>query len=124
MSNKFEEKEFSEEFDSSMWKKLFALFRPYYKHVAFLALLNILIALSDVIFPLMNRQAMDHFAVGSGTNEELIRFIVLYFLLILVTAFMHLIFFRIAGSAEMGFAYDLVRDALKSFRIFRFPIMT
>ncbi|MBR3167247.1 MAG: ABC transporter ATP-binding protein [Erysipelotrichaceae bacterium] len=107
MSNKFEEKEFSEEFDSSMWKKLFALFRPYYKHVAFLALLNILIALSDVIFPLMNRQAMDHFAVGSGTNEELIRFIVLYFLLILVTAFMHLIFFRIAGSAEMGFAYDL-----------------
>ena len=107
MSNKFEEKEFSEEFDSSMWKKLFALFRPYYKHVAFLALLNILIALSDVIFPLMNRQAMDHFAVGSGTNEELIRFIVLYFLLILVTALMHLIFFRIAGSAEMGFAYDL-----------------
>ncbi|MBR2553134.1 MAG: ABC transporter ATP-binding protein [Erysipelotrichaceae bacterium] len=107
MSNKFEEKEFSEEFDSSMWKKLFALFRPFYKHMAALALLNALIALSDVIFPLMNRRAMDHFAVGSGTNEELIGFIIMYFLLILITALMHLFYFRVAGAAEMGFAYNL-----------------
>ena len=114
MSAKFEEKDFSDEgLNIPMWKKLLTVFRPYLKSVVILLILNILVALSDVITPILNRTAMDVYAAGKGTDQELLVFILEYLALIIVTALLHYLFFRIAGHAEMDFGYDLRQKCFK-----------
>ncbi|MBQ1477588.1 MAG: ABC transporter ATP-binding protein [Erysipelotrichaceae bacterium] len=108
MTTKFEEKDFSDEgLNKAMWKKIFTLFKPYFKYVYILIAFNLLIAISDVLFPIFNKQAVDYYAAGMGSQSELIRFAVLYLLLIIGTTMLHYFFFRVAGKAEMGFSFDL-----------------
>lgn len=108
--SQFEEKDFSEDgFNVKLWKKLAYLFRPYAKVLIYLSLLNIFIAVSDVVIPILNRQAMDVYALGEGSQQELLHFSLLYAGIILATAACHYIFFRIAGKAEMNFSFDLRR---------------
>ncbi len=108
MTTKFEEKDFSEEgINKAMWAKVFQLFRPYFKYVFILIIFNVVIALSDVAMPLLNRKAVDYFAAGLGTKDELIVFALEYLALIAGTTFFHFFFFRVAGKAEMGFSFDL-----------------
>ena len=106
----FEEKDFADDgFNFTAWKKIFSLFKPFISYVIILSILNILIAFSDVLMPMLNREAMDVYAKGLKSDQELIYFIIFYFLLIVVTSFMHLIFFRIAGRAETKFG-SLLRE--------------
>ena len=108
MSNKLEEKDFSEDgFNFDIWKKIAKLFKPYYKTLTFLIILQVFIAISEVLTPMLNRIAIDYFAPGNGSNRELIYFIVLYVIIICVVGLMHLYFFKLAGQVEMGFAFDL-----------------
>lgn len=108
MSNKFEEKDFSENgINLSMWKKLFGLFKPYMKYIYILIILNTFIALSDTIFPVLNKISIDQFTSKNYNAHNFVMFVIGYFLLLLITAFAHLFYFRIAGKAEMGFGYHL-----------------
>lgn len=108
MSNKFEEKDFSEDgFNIDIWRKIAILFKPFYKTLTFLIILQIFIAISEVITPMLNRIAIDYFAPGYGNNHELMLFIILYVVIIFIVGLMHLYFFKLAGIVEMGFAYDL-----------------
>ena len=120
MSTKFEEKDFSEEgLNKAMWKKVFELFRPYFKYVFILIVFNILIAVSDVLMPLLNRQAVDYYAAGLGSEGELWRFGLSYLLLIAATTALHYYFFRVAGKAEMGFSFASMTSI--TFREVRMP---
>lgn len=111
MSERFQEKDFSNEgLNLSMWKKELALFKPYIKYIIGLFILNTIIALSDVVLPIMNKNALDNFT-SNVESSEIIKFGIVYFIIILITTLCHYIYFKIAAKTEMGFGYDL-RDKL------------
>ncbi len=107
MSERFQEKDFSSEgLNLTMWKKILVEFKPYVKYIVALMALNTIIALSDVLLPIMNKNALDEF-VGGDNNDKIFSFACIYLLIILVTTFCHVIYFRIAAKTENGFSYDL-----------------
>ena len=62
MPNEFEEKDFSEGFNFYAWKKIGLLFKPQLKYLIILIVLQLLIALSEVVMPLFNRTGIDKYA--------------------------------------------------------------
>ena len=107
MSERFQEKDFSNEgLNLSMWKKILAEFKPYVKYIVALMVLNTLIALSDVLLPIMNKNALDEFA-GGNNNDKIFGFALIYLLIILLTTLCHVVYFKIAAKTENGFSYDL-----------------
>lgn len=107
MSERFQEKDFSNEgLNLSMWKKILVEFKPYVKYIVALMVLNTIIALSDVLLPIMNKNALDEF-VGGNNNDKILGFALIYLLIILVTTLCHVVYFRIAAKTENGFSYDL-----------------
>ncbi len=121
MSTKFEEKDFSDSgFNVSMWKTIFGLFRPFYKYIVVLIILNTFIALMDAIFPYLNKVAIDNFANPDYDINLFILFIVLYLILSIITPLFHLFYFKTAGKAEMGFAYFLREKLFKKLQSLSF----
>ena len=107
MSERFQEKDFSNEgLNLSMWKKILVEFKPYVKYIVALMVLNTLIALSDVLLPIMNKNALDEF-VGGNNNDKIFGFALIYLLIILLTTLCHVVYFKIAAKTENGFSYDL-----------------
>ena len=107
MSERFQEKDFSNEgLNLSMWKKILVEFKPYVKYIVALMVLNTLIALSDVLLPIMNKNALDEF-VGGNNNDKILGFALIYLLIILLTTLCHVVYFKIAAKTENGFSYDL-----------------
>ncbi len=114
MANKFEEKDFSNEgLNLGVWKKIAGLFKPFYKKLAVLIVLQIVIAFSDVLMPYLNKISIDNFASGNGSDEELMTFIIIYLLIIVLIGIINFIYFRVAGKVEMGFAYYLREKCFK-----------
>ncbi len=107
MSERFQEKDFSNEgLNLSMWKKILVEFKPYVKYIVALMVLNTIIALSDVLLPIMNKNALDEF-VGGTNNDKILSFALIYLAIILVTTLCHIVYFKIAAKTENGFSYDL-----------------
>ncbi len=110
MSERFKEQDFSNEgLNLSMWKKIFGIFKPYFKYILILMFLNTLIALSDVILPILNKNALDNF-VGNTNENEIINFALIYLLIIVLTTLCHIFYFKVAAKTEMGFSYDLRKE--------------
>lgn len=107
MSERYQEKDFSNEgLNLSMWKKILVEFKPYVKYIVILMGLNTIIALSDVLLPIMNKNALDEF-VGGNNNDKILGFALIYLLIILITTLCHIVYFRVAAKTENGFSYDL-----------------
>ena len=114
MAEKFEEKDFTEEgFNFQIWVKMAKLFRPFMGFLAIQALLQILMALIDVLIPYLNKEAIDTYTSTSAALDSLWGFIIFYVVIILITGVLNLLYFRVCGKTEMGFGGDL-RD--KCFR--------
>ncbi len=110
MSERFKEQDFSNEgLNLSMWKKIFVIFKPYFKYIAILMFLNTLIALSDVVLPILNKNALDNF-VGETSDLEIVNFALIYLLIIVLTTLCHIFYFKVAAKTEMGFSYDLRKE--------------
>lgn len=56
-----EEKDYSEHFDASLWRRLLRHAKPFHRHLVCTAALMGVSALIDAVFPLMTRYAIDHF---------------------------------------------------------------
>ena len=107
MSERFQEKDFSNEgLNFSMWKKVLVEFKPYVKYIIVLMVLNTIIALSDVLLPIMNKNALDEF-VGGNNSDKILGYALIYLSIILVTTLCHIIYFVVAAKTENGFSYDL-----------------
>ena len=65
--------------DFSIWKRLFRYAFRYKKNTTILIITNILIALVDIVYPLMSKYAIDHF-IAEGTTKGLPWFSALYLL--------------------------------------------
>ncbi len=107
MSN-YDEEEFQHSsFDKSVWKKIFNLLKPFKKHVVLLFVINIVMSSIDVLFPVLNRQAIDYYVLDHVTNNEIIQFSLIYFGFVVVQSFVVYAFFYVVGKIEMGVGYNV-----------------
>ncbi len=104
--SQFQEQEFNTtSLDKSLWKKIFKLLMKHKKSVYGLLIVNIMVAIIDVVLPFLNKFAIDYFVVGKGTTNEIMWFGIGYFILILIQCINVYFFMRQAGKIETEFAY-------------------
>ncbi len=96
-----EEQDYTKRFDIGIWKKLIRYARPYYKHLIAIIFIMILCALCDVMFPLLNREAIDQFA-QQGRLDGLWWFGVRYTLVFVGLSACIFAFTFISGHVEVG----------------------
>lgn len=82
--------------------------RPYRKTIALVVVFNLLCALIDILLPLFQRYAIDHF-IEKGTTEGMFGFGAAYFAAILLQALFVILFTRGSMRIEMYFGRDLKR---------------
>lgn len=107
MSVKFEEKTYNTDtLDTSLWKRIFLLIWEQ-KHRLF-ALFGwvIVLALTDLSFPMFQKYAIDHYIV-EGDMSNILVFGLLYLAFVLLTSFVIYLFIHLAGKVEMDFAYTV-----------------
>lgn len=97
----------------SLWKQLFKLLWLFKKHILSLYAFMVVLAIGDVIFPLLNRIAIDHFIIAGASRAKLPIFIISYLVLIVVQTLMVYGFIDRAGIIETEFAYEVRQRAFK-----------
>ena len=122
MSSILKEKEYtSEKFDLNLWKKIIKILMEHKKHVYLLILFNVFIAMSDVIFPLMNRSAINDFAINKGQDANLTAFCIFYVIMIIFKCFSLFMFFQFAGHIESDFGKNLRKKCFDRVQQLSFP---
>jgi ATP-binding cassette, subfamily B, bacterial len=107
-----QEQEYSKKFDLGLWAKLLKYTVPYKKQMIALGFVMICVAGIDVIFPLMTKYAIDHFAV-THSLEGLKYFALGYAALVAVQAVNVYLLIAIAGKVDMGICYDIRKHGFK-----------
>lgn len=90
------------------WKKMLPFFRPYYNYFFTTMSLNVLLVLVDVVIPLFQSYAIDHFIVPNTLNG-LRPFVMVYGLVIILQTVCVFVSVRAAISIEMNVGKDLKR---------------
>ncbi|MGB7595166.1 MAG: ABC transporter ATP-binding protein [Erysipelotrichaceae bacterium] len=112
MSEHFEEQEFNTDtLDTHLWRKIFKLLWIHKKKLAVLYMFIIMVAAVDVLFPYLNKIAIDTFINGNGDLSHLTWFGIAYFGCIVWQGFNIYFFIKQAGLIEMDFAYDVRNKA-------------
>ena len=122
LSSILKEKEYTEEkFDIVLWKKIIKILMEHKKNVLMLILFNIFIAATDVIFPLLNRSAINDFAINSGKDANLTVFCIIYICAIIFKSFSFFSFFKYAGHVESEFGKSLRKKCFDRVQQLSFP---
>lgn len=102
------EKEFeSDVFDRRTWNHILSILWEHKKQIFPLVAFSILLAITDIILPLMQRFAIDHY-IGSRKNiDTLWVYIALFLLLIAIQCFTVYMFFQLAARIESDFGKNL-----------------
>lgn len=108
----YKEQEYNKRFDLSLWMKLLKYTKPYKKLMISLGFVMICVAGIDVIFPLMTKYAIDHFAVTQSLSG-LKYFVLGYIGLIIFQAINVYGLISIAGKIDMGICYDIRKHGFK-----------
>ena len=103
-----DEKEYSSKCGWKIWKRLLPFLAPYKGALALNFAVNILIAVTDVFFPLLRLYAIDEF-IGKGQTDGVLLFGVLYGALTAFQSLLVALFFRVSTRIEMNFGKDLRR---------------
>lgn len=102
----FEEQEYKKPFQLKIWGKMLPFFRPYKKYFAITIGLNVLLAAVDVLVPLFQSYAIDHF-ITPDTVEGIGRFLLAYIGVIVTQTISVYISVRAATIIEMNVGKDL-----------------
>ena len=122
MSSILKEKEYTEEkFDVNLWKKIIKILMEHKKNVLMLILFNVFIAGTDVLFPLLNRSAINDFAINKGQNANLTVFCIIYVCAIIFKSFSFFNFFKYAGHVESEFGKNLRKKCFDRVQQLSFP---
>ncbi len=108
-----EEQDYTKKFDPRLFKKLFLQLRHHWKSMGFVALMMVVLAVTDVFIPLLTRHAIDNYIMVNEAAQSLVPFILVY--LVVIALQMSAIFFFIltAGRIESRVNYDM---RMKGFR--------
>lgn len=121
MSIRFEEQEYNNDtLDTGLWKRIFILMKPLKKQLIFLFVLMIGVAGCDVLFPYMNKLAIDYFVTEHQMGSSLIWFGVIYMGGVIFQSAVVYLFFMQAGKIEMAFSYDVRQKAFAKLQTLSF----
>ncbi|MCI8442676.1 MAG: ABC transporter ATP-binding protein [Provencibacterium sp.] len=101
-----EEKEYSEQFDPAVWKRLLPFVKSYRGRLFFIVSLNLITAGIDIALPLFQRTAIDRF-IGEKTLQGLPVFGLCYAAVITLQCICVILFTRNSMRVEMGIGRDL-----------------
>ncbi|MCI8623809.1 MAG: ABC transporter ATP-binding protein [Provencibacterium sp.] len=101
-----EEKEYSQQFDPAIWKRLLPFIKPYLGMILGIVALNLVTAGIDIALPLFQRTAIDRF-IGAGTLEGLPVFAVCYAATIALQCVCVIFFTRYSMRVDVGIGRDL-----------------
>ncbi len=83
--NEYKEQDYEKGFDFKLWKGLLKYTKPYKKELICLAIVMIVVAGVEAIFPYMTKIAIDNFIVP-GITDGIKEFGILYAILVIVLA--------------------------------------
>lgn len=102
----YDEQEYSKAFDLKIWKNISPYLKPYHRTLLMIFILNLFCALADILLPLFQRYAIDHF-IQARTTEGLILFALAYVLVIALQTISVILFTRGSMRIEMSLGRDL-----------------
>lgn len=97
----------------SIWFEIFKLLKNQRKYLLMLLGIIFTVAAMDVMYPLLNRYAIDYFAAGMGNRQQFIIFFGGYAFTIVVFGILIFAFLTVAGIVEHNFAYELRQKAFE-----------
>lgn len=111
--NELLEEEYEEQkVDASLWIAIIKQLSHSKRHFVILAICMILMAVGDILFPWLNRYAINHFVGAESLDQPaLLQFGFLYFLVLLMQSFNVYFFLSRAGKIEMEFSYEVRKKA-------------
>ncbi len=114
------EQDFSDtKVDLGVWKRLFKYSWRNKKYLFILLIGQIITALADIAYPLLQKYAVDNFAL-KGVTEGLFIFGIVYALTVILQASSVAMFINVAGRLEMHVSYDIRYEAY--FHLQRLPL--
>ena len=105
---RLEEKEYTKSFDYAIWKRIFPFLKPYKKTVVMILIMNFFCSLIDIILPLFQRFAINHFIEGN-TLSGIGIFAVVYIAAIAFQGASVIAFTRGSMRIEMSLGKDMKR---------------
>ncbi|MDD3049126.1 MAG: ABC transporter ATP-binding protein [Bacilli bacterium] len=107
-----EEKEFSfETLDKRIWSRLIKIMWEDKRLVIQLFIFMILTAILDIIYPLLNRHAIDYYAIEQNSMDTLPMFFIVYVLCSAIQCLNVYLFFKYAARLESNFGKNLRQKA-------------
>lgn len=101
----YEEQEYNKPFSFRIWAKMLPFFRPYKKYFVITLGLNILLAAIDVLVPLFQSYAIDHF-ITPKTMDGIQSFALVYVGVIVTQTVCVYLSVRAATIIEMNVGKD------------------
>lgn len=95
-------------FNLKIWKKLFPFMQPFRRELITFLVLNLICAAIDIVYPLFQTYAINHFIVP-GQTEGLLPFGLVYLVTLTIQVISVIWFCRCAITVEMGLSRDLKR---------------
>ncbi|NLX83163.1 MAG: ABC transporter ATP-binding protein [Clostridiales bacterium] len=108
-----EEQDYTKKFDPKLFGKLFVQLRRHWKSMGFVALMMVVLAVTDVFIPLLTRHAIDNYIVVNEAGQSLLPFILVYLVIIALQVSSIFFFILVAGRIESRVNYDM---RMKGFR--------
>ncbi len=105
---KIEEKEYTKSFDIRIWKRVLPFIAPFKKTAAAIIIFNIMCSLVDIVMPLFQRYAINHF-IAEGTLDGIFPFGILYAAVILFQFISVVMFTRGSAFLEMQISKSMKR---------------
>ncbi|HEX2985309.1 MAG TPA: ABC transporter ATP-binding protein [Caproiciproducens sp.] len=104
----YDEQEYSKAFDLKIWKHILPYLKPYRRTLLMVCVLNLFCAAMDILLPLFQRYAIDHF-IQARTTQGLLLFALAYTAVITLQTLSVILFTRGSMRIEMGLGRDLKR---------------
>lgn len=104
----YDEQEYSKALDLKIWKNIFPYLKPYRHILLKVCALNLFCALVDILLPLFQRYAINHY-IEAHTTKGLVFFALTYAAAILLQSISVILFTRGSMRIEMNLGRDLKR---------------
>ena len=101
-----QEEDYTRRLDLGLWRKMLRLAKPFHRNLWIVVVTMLLSAGIDVVLPLLNSYAIDHF-IAEKTTAGLGWFSALYIGLVLVQMCFIILFIHQSGYVETGMCYHI-----------------
>ena len=105
---RIEEQEYTKNFDIRIWKRVLPFLAPFKGCVAVMLIFNLICSLVDIVMPLFQRYAIDHF-IGQGSLAGIWKFGAVYALVVLGQFLSVVCFTRASAVLEMSVGKTMKR---------------